>query len=116
LAKDPVGNIVVASPDRWIAISDRAGFNATPVWGADGSLVYFISDADGHTCIWARRTDRATKQPMGDSFAVYHSHDARLSMDNLGSSVGVDPATGPGELIFAQAQRTGSIWTARVKP
>lgn len=116
LAKGADGAPVVPSSERWIAISDRSAYNNQPVWGADGSTIYFLSDCDGHTCIWGRRVDPATKQPIGASFTVYHSHDARLSIDNLGASVGVDPAAGPRELIFAQAQRAGSIWMAAVKP
>jgi len=115
LKKNSRGVPVVPSADQWIPISDRTAFNAMPVWGPGGTVVYFVSNADGHACIWARRVDPRTKRPIGPSFAVYHSHDARLSLDNLGLSVGIDPAAAPGELIFAQAGRTGSIWMASLQ-
>ena len=116
LAWNADGAPAAAAREQWIQISDRTALNSLPAWGADGSIVYFTSNCDGHTCIWARRLDPKTKQPAGPSFAVYHSHDARLSLENLGPSAGVDLAAGPGELIFAQGERTGSIWMAQVEP
>jgi Tol biopolymer transport system component len=115
LKKSSTGVPVVPPVHEWIPISDKTAFNAMPVWGAGGTIVYFVSNCDGHLCIWARRVNPRTKRPIGPSFAVYHSHDARLSLDNLGDSVGIDPAAASGNLIFAQAERTGSIWLASLQ-
>jgi Tol biopolymer transport system component len=41
-------------------LTDGTGTNLMPYWGADGR-VYFISDRDGHECVWSARADTAPK-------------------------------------------------------
>ncbi len=44
------------------------------MWSRDGRTLYFNSDRDGSTCLWAFRLDAATKKPLGEAFAVKHFH------------------------------------------
>lgn len=41
-------------------LTDGSGSNLMPFWGADGR-VYFISDRDGHECVWSTRADGSPK-------------------------------------------------------
>jgi hypothetical protein len=75
-------------------------------------LIYSASDRDGFTCIWAQRLDAATKRPLGAPFAVFHAHNARISLANQGEtylSIGRD------KMLFNMTERTGNIWMAEWK-
>jgi TolB protein len=41
-------------------LTDGSGSNLMPFWGADGR-VYFVSDRDGHECVWSVKADGAPK-------------------------------------------------------
>lgn len=96
------------SPDyRWLALLDNVSWHSyvapfqadTPImesslmggteglmlyWSPDGTLVYGYSGLrDGYVRLWAQRLDAATKQPVGQPFAIYHSHNARRSLASL---------------------------------
>lgn len=86
---------------------------AVQAWSPDGNLVYFASERDGHACLWARRLDPSTKNPVGEPFAVFHSHDARLSLANQPE---FNIALGGNLLVFSMGERTGNIWMAEFKP
>jgi serine/threonine protein kinase/Tol biopolymer transport system component len=90
----------------WIALEADA-------WSPDGGLVYAFSGRDGFRCIWAQRLDPATKQPVGAPFAVFHSHNARISLSNQ-TDVGL--AIGPDKMLFNMGEHTGNIWMAEWKP
>lgn len=47
---------------------------------------------------------------MGESFPVYHSHQARLSLINAGHESATGLSVGRGELVFSQGERRGAIW------
>ena len=72
--------------DNWIAIDHPSRWDDKPRWSPDGNLIYFISDRDGQFCLWAQRLENRTKQPVGTPFALYHFHNSRLAMDNVGVS------------------------------
>ena len=82
-------------------------------WSPDGNLAYFMSDRDGYECLWARRLDPSTKHPVGEPFALLHSHDARLSLANQPEN---KIALGGNTLVFSMGERTGNIWMAEFKP
>jgi hypothetical protein len=81
-------------------------------WEWYGNLIYSVSDRDGFSCIWAQRLDGVTKLPIGAPFAVFHAHNARISLANTGEaylSIGRD------KMLFTMAERTGNIWMAEWK-
>jgi Tol biopolymer transport system component len=83
-------------------------------WSPDGNTIYFISSRDKFRCIWARRLDPATKDPVGEAFPVYHSHGARLSMQSLVDSGSVGLAVARDRVVFTQAERAGNIWMGKL--
>jgi hypothetical protein len=48
--------------------------------------------------------------PAGEMFTVYHSHQARRSIENFPSFEALDLEVGPGILMFDQTALTGNIW------
>ena len=67
-AKDVAGH-AIGRQDVWTVdadganrqrLTDGGGSNLMPFWGADGR-VYFISDRDGHECVWSVRADGSPK-------------------------------------------------------
>lgn len=102
-AESPIGE------SAWIAIMDGTEGS----WSPDGQLVYGFSGRDGNRCIWAQRLDPATKRPVGPPFAVFHSHNARISLSNQ-AEIGL--AIGRDRIFFNMGERTGNIWMAEFKP
>lgn len=78
-------------------------------WSPDGNLLYATSKRDGHLCIWAQRLHPVTKRPVGVPFAVFHSHDARLSLANQTENT---LSLAGNTIVFSMGERTGNIWMA----
>jgi hypothetical protein len=76
-------------------------------------LLYGELNRDGFRCIWAQRLDPATKHPVGSPFAVFHSHNTRLSLGNQGAYS--TPVVGRDKMFFSMGERTGNIWMAEFK-
>lgn len=89
----------------WIAVMDGEVW----AWSPDGNLLYLTSWRDGYLCIWARHLHPVTKQPVGEPFAVFHSHSTRISLSNqIEHTLGV----AGNKLVFSMGERTGNIWMA----
>jgi len=102
--------------ESWIAVTDGSGLDREPRWSADGNQIYFLSDRDGFRCIWARKLDPRTKQPVGSIYPVMHSHNpgqSLLLVPNTGN-VGITPV-GANKLIFAMGELTGNLWLAQLQ-
>ena len=97
--------------DAWIAITDAAAIERSPVWSPEARLLYYLSERDGFRCVWARGWDAANKRPAGYPFAVLHFHSARRSPRAVGNA---DYLTGlslaRNSVVLALAESTGSIW------
>jgi hypothetical protein len=92
----------------WIAIGDSGDFDISPVWGADGKHIYYVSDKDGFRCIWARPVDPDTARPTGPAFAIAHFHMASQTLRTTSLSAS------RGFLIFTMTETTGNIWTQQI--
>jgi Tol biopolymer transport system component len=94
--------------NAWIAVMDGEAW----AWSPDGNLLYVTSLRDGHLCIWGQHLHPVTKQPVGEPFAVFHSHSTRLSLSNqIEHTLGV----ADNKLVFSMGERTGNIWMAEWK-
>jgi Tol biopolymer transport system component/tRNA A-37 threonylcarbamoyl transferase component Bud32 len=99
---------------EWIAVTDGAVFDDAPRWSPDGNLLYYVSDADGFRCIWARRLDPVTKQPAGAPFPVKHVHGRQRSIAGVDVSA-FDLAVARDKLVFNMGEIRGNIWMAELK-
>jgi Tol biopolymer transport system component len=93
---------------EWIPVTDGSAWDDKPRFSPDGRMLFFISYRDGFFCIWAQRLGK-DMHPEGKMFTVYHSHQARRSIENfpLGD---LDLEVGPGILMFNQTALSGNIW------
>jgi Tol biopolymer transport system component len=102
-----------ARPDRWIALDHHPnGWDDKPRWSPNGNLIYFISGRDGHLCLWAQRLANRTKELVGTPFAVYHFHNARLSMANLDTAI-LEIGVAKDKIIIGLGGLTGNIWSMK---
>ncbi len=90
----------------WIPITQGGSRDGHPRWSPDGKLLYFTSDRDGLTCIWAQPLDPATKRPVGEPFPVLHLHGALLRMRPNLAAFSISQA----KLAFSLEEQTGNIW------
>jgi eukaryotic-like serine/threonine-protein kinase len=66
----PVENSVPAGRERWVALTSGEYWDDKPQLSPDGNTLYFASNRDGSSCIWAQRLDPATKRPVGKPFVI----------------------------------------------
>jgi Tol biopolymer transport system component len=63
----------------WLPVTDPGGFNLEPWWSPNGEYLYFLSDRDGHRCVWAQQLSAHEKRPAGPARPILHLHTARLT-------------------------------------
>jgi Tol biopolymer transport system component len=93
---------------EWIPITDGSGWEDKPHFSYRDNLLFFTSDRDGYRCIWAQAL-QPNMQPLGKPFPVYHFHQSRRSIGNLGLGA-LELAVGPKALVFNQQEFTGNLW------
>ena len=99
--------------DAISAYAGRCGPDAQR-WSPDGNTLYFISQFDRFCCIWARRLD-PMKRPVGGPIAIFHAHEARRSLLNIGKGdLGISIARD--RIVFNINERSGNIWMAKLQP
>ncbi len=102
-------------PEELVVVSDEDFVAEENAWSPDGRLLYFVSERDGRRCIWSRRLDPRTGQPLGPPTAVLHLHGSQQSM----VSTAIEPARlalGRDELIFGMQLQRGNVWRATLAP
>jgi len=88
--------------------------NLSPLWDAGGDLLYYVSDRDGHDCIWAQWLDPRTKQPKGEPYLLRHLHRTAISAATLGGPVFLAGAAD--RLFFPEWTNSSNLWTAKIDP
>jgi Tol biopolymer transport system component len=74
LVAAPLTGPLPVERSRWIQLTAGDDLDAQAVWSRDGQTMYFMSNRDGSTCLWALRLHPDTKRPLGGPFAVRHFH------------------------------------------
>lgn len=100
-----------AKPEEWIAITAPGENSRNPVWGADGTLLYFLSDRDGFLCVWGQRLDPTTRRPKGKPFAFRHFHRARYTLANPRNPLESTLAAAGDGLVLSVFETTGNLFT-----
>jgi Tol biopolymer transport system component len=99
---------------EWVVVSDDDSVAEESQWSPDGQLLYYVSERDGSRCLWVRRLDPLTKNPLGPPTAVLHLHGSRRSMISTTASP-ARFAIGRNELIFSMQLQRGNIWKVALK-
>ena len=105
---------VVPAERDWIRLGHDSAWDDKPRWSPDGNLLYFTSDRDGFVCLWAQRLEPATKRPKGVPVPIYHFHDARRSMLNVGYG-GLDLSVASDKIAFNLGELSGNIWMTKLE-
>jgi len=105
----PMSDGAPVEPERWVAITELKYFDANPVFSRDGKTLYFNSDRDGFTCLWAVRLDLATKKPVADPYPVKHFHGSPLHYSWY-------PVfdVGPDRIIISLEQVQSDLWMTQL--
>jgi hypothetical protein len=74
-------------------------------------MLYYLSDRDDHTCIWAQPLDPVTKEPNEDPFAVVHAHTSSMKMLYVQRGVW-SLEVGSDRLVFNASSLASEIYTA----
>ncbi len=97
-----------------IPIAEGTRLLNSPRWSPDGNLLYYISNRDGRSCVWAQRLDPVTKKPRGEAFAVLHLHRAAPALRSTPGEFRTI-AVGANRLFLPIADVKGNIWTAKLE-
>ncbi|MBL8292683.1 MAG: serine/threonine-protein kinase, partial [Bryobacterales bacterium] len=65
----------------WQPASTVTAVNAE--WSADGQWLYFLSEQDGHLCLWEQRLEANSKRPLGEARPIRHLHHMALSLRQI---------------------------------
>ena len=110
----PLDGGVPVSADSWITFSHPSQWDDKPRWSPSGKLIYFISDRDGYFCLWAQSFSSSTKRLTGAPFPIYHFHNARLSIANVGPSM-MEMGIAKDKIVMGLGELTGNIWSLKRK-
>ena len=78
-------------------------------------LIYFTQDGDGSRGIRAIHFNPRTGDTLGDSFRVFDSDEARLTLFGVNPrSQGIGIAKD--KLVMLLAERTSNLWTTALEP
>jgi Tol biopolymer transport system component len=101
-----------APDDQWIQVTDGSDRVDRARWSPDGNLLYFISNRDGHRCIWAQHLAVDSRKPVGAAVAAYHFHDAGPSLDHLSPEV-LSFDVSADKLVFALGEFNSTVFLLR---
>lgn len=101
------------APSQWVEIVRSPETDPKAGWSPDGNLLYFSSERDGYTCLWAQRLDQSTKHPRGPLFAVRHFHAPSQTM--AAPSFWYAPALAQDKIIVSLEERAGGIWMLQLQ-
>jgi len=100
----------------WVPITDGNYEDVNPVWSPDGQLIYYLSNRDGHRCVYAQRVDAATGKPVGERITVQHFHGSRRSLLRATRSrvAAVGLTILPNRMIFTLDEQTSEVQMANL--
>ncbi len=102
-----------ASEEDGRLVYESKRYLGSPKWSPDGRTLYFLSEHDGHGCVWGMPLDAMTKRPEGGLFALYHGHDPGhpLNLPIGDGTLGI----AKDKLIFYMSTLAGNIYMATPK-
>ena len=96
-------------PERWVPLTELKYFDAGPIFSRDGKVLYFTSDRDGFTCLWAVRFNPATGKPVGDPYPVKHFHGSPRHYSWYPAF-----SVGPDRIVISLEQVQSDLWMTQL--
>ena len=81
-----------------------------PQLSPDGNTVYFTSNRDGSTCMWALRLDPKTKRPVGAPFAIQHFHGRQRVQPGTSLAVDMELNVAKDKIVTNLDELHSDIW------
>ena len=112
----PVENFVPAGPDRWIQVTSGEYHDDKQQFSPDGNTMYFTSNRDGFTCLWALRLDPKTKRPLGAPFAIQHFHGSQRIYAGISESNHMEVNVARDKIVTNLDEFHSDIWMMQWEP
>lgn len=108
---EPIGE------EQWIPVTEPGSVDQEVWWSPNGRYLYFLSDRDGHRCVWTQEWNSYSRRPVGAAAAIYHFHEARLTplsfVWRAPSYVGLSVAKD--RLVLSLTEISSNIWIGTVE-
>jgi Tol biopolymer transport system component len=111
-----VENFVPAGSDRWIQFTSGEYKDDQEQFSPDGNTIYFTSDRDGYTCMWALRLDPKTKRPLGAPFPVQHFHGSQRIYSGISESGDMVVNVTRDKIVTNLDEFHSDIWMMKLEP
>ncbi len=72
--------------------------------------MYFTSNRDGFTCMWALRLDPKTKRPQGAPFAIQHFHGSQRIYAGISESNHMEVNVAKDKIVTNLDDIRSDIW------
>src|SRR5262249_36607160 len=106
----PVENFVPAGPDKWIQLTNGQYHDDHQQFSPDGNTIYFTSNRDGFTCIWALRLDPKSKRPVGAPFGIQHFHGSQRIYTGISQSNDMEVNIARDKIVTNLDEVHSDIW------
>jgi eukaryotic-like serine/threonine-protein kinase len=99
--------------ERAITVAEADYYLGNPGWSPNGSWLYYLSERNGHTSIFARELDPLTKRPAGAEREVFVSTESRINLNfpKGNGTIGV----AADRIVFEGSVMTGNVYVAKPK-
>jgi len=102
-----------APDDHWVEITRALDFSRKPRWSGDGKTIYYLSEKDGHWCVWGQHFNSVLGRAIGKAFPVQHFHDQKFTPGNINAD-GLN-LSGTGDSLYLNVLETGgTIWLGKL--
>lgn len=95
----------ITQESAWIMIAEDKNYIGSPAWGFDSKTLYFVSQRDGSSCVWAQRLT-SQGSPSGPATVVLHLHTGRGFFGTL-TRIGVTAD----KLYLLLYEVKGDVWS-----
>ncbi len=108
----PVNGYRQIPPSTWIPITEGTYWDSSPAWAPSGNTVYFVSQRDGHRCIYSIRLHPATRRTLGPPQPVRHFHSYSESLALFNPARGAENLrAAAGGLYLILDDVSSNIWS-----
>jgi serine/threonine protein kinase len=111
----PADNLVPAGPDRWVQLTSGEYHDDKQQFSPDGNTMYFTSNRDGFTCLWALRLDPKTKRPLGAPFAMQHFHGSQRIYSGISESNHMEVNVAKDKIVTNLDEFHADIWMMQLE-